>query len=666
MSSGKSLPFVGVLGYEREFCCRESRNVCEISGCLWGKDPRPETQGVTTPEDQETPPDARLDMTILPKTKKVSSTSTPSSSSTGPPASSAAGGSASEASSGVTGVPVDTSARKRGCSDRTGPDLTALTAASSAADAVGPGLSVGPSASKRRLRDTSSSSGSSDRRLRHHLHSLHEATTSSNKKATSVSQPQTGACSSYSDQMEVVDTISSMASASCMKLGVSGSESALTSGTSELIGSPVASVSLNSSDASTTQSESSVVHHSPPASPTGYNSGDEYGGRTATARASWTPEQLNEMERRFEKKLRKKGLAIMKMGEDGACLFRAVADQVYGDEEMHSLVRKLCCDYMTKNSDYFSQYVTEEFPQYVARKRRDHIQGNHVELQALSELFARPIEVYHYNSEPINIFQSGQDEDMLPDDEEEAIRLSYHTTSPLDSGHYNSVRTIRGTFKPKGTLLHFTPPHVMESAMRTSEADALEKAMLEDKIRASDWEATNEALEEQVARESYLEWLRENERRRRLSGTNGRHSPTLTTSSSTITATTTESGSRSPQAGGSRHYDDSQTARQNWTTIQGQRVSFAGESGSPPPPTAQQQGSKSSPKTQTSLSACYYDQVPDDAEEERQILARVMLASRQEYLDSLKARKSPTGSRSPKSASRASSPPVPSSSRTSV
>ena len=28
-----------------------------------------------------------------------------------------------------------------------------------------------------------------------------------------------------------------------------------------------------------------------------------------------------------------------------------------------------------------------------------------------------------------------------------------------------------------------------------------------------DWEATNEAIEEQVARESYLQWLRDNERR---------------------------------------------------------------------------------------------------------------------------------------------------------
>lgn len=37
--------------------------------------------------------------------------------------------------------------------------------------------------------------------------------------------------------------------------------------------------------------------------------------------------------------------------------------------------------------------------------------------------------------------------------------------------------------------------------------------MLEDKLAATDWEATNEAMEEAIARESYLDWLRDSERR---------------------------------------------------------------------------------------------------------------------------------------------------------
>lgn len=37
--------------------------------------------------------------------------------------------------------------------------------------------------------------------------------------------------------------------------------------------------------------------------------------------------------------------------------------------------------------------------------------------------------------------------------------------------------------------------------------------MLEDKKRSTDWEATYDAIEEAVARESYLTWLRESEKR---------------------------------------------------------------------------------------------------------------------------------------------------------
>ena len=42
--------------------------------------------------------------------------------------------------------------------------------------------------------------------------------------------------------------------------------------------------------------------------------------------------------------------------------------------------------------------------------------------------------------------------------------------------------------------------------------------MLEDKLRHSDWDATYDAIEEAVARESYLSWLKENEKRTRSAG----------------------------------------------------------------------------------------------------------------------------------------------------
>lgn len=37
--------------------------------------------------------------------------------------------------------------------------------------------------------------------------------------------------------------------------------------------------------------------------------------------------------------------------------------------------------------------------------------------------------------------------------------------------------------------------------------------MLDDKLAATDWEATQDELLQQIARESYLQWLRENNQR---------------------------------------------------------------------------------------------------------------------------------------------------------
>ncbi|KAM7428611.1 OTU domain-containing protein 5 [Porites harrisoni] len=254
---------------------------------------------------------------------------------------------------------------------------------------------------------------------------------------------------------------------------------------------------------------------------TGYNSSDEHDTQTTDQ-----PLSSEEVERQFEQALKeKKGFIVKKMGQDGACLFRAVADQVYGDQEMHSEVRRHCMDYMLKNADYFSQYVTEDFNGYIKRKREIHCHGNHIEMQAMCEMYNRTIEVYQYSTEPINIFHSSYKTDYEP------IRLSYNGI------HYNSVLNPNepsvgvglglSGYKPWGTLVN--------DAFKQSEDWHIEQQMLADKLRCTDWEATNEAMEEAVARESYLEWLREREKRARGAKTLPRSSPTATSSTSTCT-----------------------------------------------------------------------------------------------------------------------------------
>lgn len=226
------------------------------------------------------------------------------------------------------------------------------------------------------------------------------------------------------------------------------------------------------------------------------------------------PENIEELEKWFETALKEqKGFVIKKMGEDGACLFRAVADQVFGDQESHSIVRKQCIEYLAKNADYYSHYVTEDFTTYLNRKRMDNCHGNHLEIQAMCEIYNRPIELYQYSIEPINTFHGSYKTDNEP------IRLSYHSNV-----HYNGVidpykQTIGvGLGLP---LANFQPgvpeKHLVRDATRQSEDLHIEQAMLEDKLRETDWEVTQETIQEQVARESYLQWLRDNEKRVRTS-----------------------------------------------------------------------------------------------------------------------------------------------------
>jgi OTU domain-containing protein 5 len=155
----------------------------------------------------------------------------------------------------------------------------------------------------------------------------------------------------------------------------------------------------------------------------GYNSSDEHGPEKNIRPKLTREEEFVQL----SASLKEKGLQIKFMKEDGNCLFRAVADQLFGDQEMHDIVRDKCLNYMVAERDHFSQFVCEDFGEYIRRKRVDKCFGNNPEIQAISELYNRPIEIYSA-TEPLNIFQGDYVKDNYP------IRMSYH-----EGNHYNSV-----------------------------------------------------------------------------------------------------------------------------------------------------------------------------------------------------------------------------------
>ncbi|KHN38615.1 OTU domain-containing protein 5 [Glycine soja] len=228
----------------------------------------------------------------------------------------------------------------------------------------------------------------------------------------------------------------------------------------------------------------------------GYNSADEQKPCLVSSYDDF------ERERQFEIDIRRaKGYEVKKMMEDGNCLFRAVADQVYGDSEVYDLVRQMCIDYMERERDHFSQFITEGFTSYCKRKRRDKVYGNNVEIQAMCEMYNRPIHIYSYTTEPINIFHGSYNTDTPP------IRLSYH-----HGNHYNSLvdprrltigaglgfSSLRGTNVDKDKV---------KAAIKAQQDQQINNALLAEGRFYSDLELTEKEIERMVIEVSRAEYL---------------------------------------------------------------------------------------------------------------------------------------------------------------
>jgi len=215
-------------------------------------------------------------------------------------------------------------------------------------------------------------------------------------------------------------------------------------------------------------------------------------------------EYFAKKEKDFENQLRDvKGFIIKEMKSDGACMFRAVADQVYGDQEMHKIVRENCMDYMVKNEEFFSKFVTEDFNEYIQRKRNDRTYGDHVEIQALSEIYNRPIEVYQYSLEPINTFICYYNNNT---EQNPPVRLSYHGNI-----HYNSIVDPNNPNIGVGLgLAGYKTREEIEQELKKVSRTETEEAIIEDKLRSTDWEATDKHLAHVTAWQSYIDWVHNN------------------------------------------------------------------------------------------------------------------------------------------------------------
>ena len=118
---------------------------------------------------------------------------------------------------------------------------------------------------------------------------------------------------------------------------------------------------------------------------------------------------------------------------DGNCLFRAIADQLDGDQNNHDTYRQAIVEYIIKCKDDFAPFVEDDvdFETYVEQMKEDAEWGGQIELTACSRLYSVNITIHHLDA-PMYVIKNNVEKDC------DTLILSYH-----DGEHYNSVKRAR-------------------------------------------------------------------------------------------------------------------------------------------------------------------------------------------------------------------------------
>lgn len=56
-----------------------------------------------------------------------------------------------------------------------------------------------------------------------------------------------------------------------------------------------------------------------------------------------------------------RGFVIEQIVEDGACLFRSISLQIYGDQDMHEIIRQQTMDYIVSTNLFFFIFKKQKF-----------------------------------------------------------------------------------------------------------------------------------------------------------------------------------------------------------------------------------------------------------------------------------------------------------------
>ena len=124
------------------------------------------------------------------------------------------------------------------------------------------------------------------------------------------------------------------------------------------------------------------------------------------------------------------GLRENEVDGDGNCQFRAIADQLYGSPDRYAEVRANIVEHLRSNSSRYSAFVPDSYDTYIENMGRDGNWGDHLTLQAASNVYGLEIRVYtSYDRNWERVIRPTDDGNIR-----RAIQLSFYAEL-----HYNSV-----------------------------------------------------------------------------------------------------------------------------------------------------------------------------------------------------------------------------------
>mmetsp|Transcript_21624 Transcript_21624/g.30313 ORF Transcript_21624/g.30313 Transcript_21624/m.30313 type:complete len:364 (-) Transcript_21624:211-1302(-) len=172
-----------------------------------------------------------------------------------------------------------------------------------------------------------------------------------------------------------------------------------------------------------------------------------------TLKESEKEREIRELHEAFRKDLKERyDFEIQDIKGDGNCQFRCFAHQIYGDDEKHLTVRKMCCNHIGEHKEEFENFICVDFEEYLKKKRTPCEWGDDITLTVLLDIFDKNVEIYHQgrfeekeednSKEKRKYYKPGRVErrERKGKENELPIRLSFH------ENHYNLVIDPRVTY----------------------------------------------------------------------------------------------------------------------------------------------------------------------------------------------------------------------------